>query len=152
LLIVLLALAGCGSSASTQTITGDGYTFTAPGGWAVVPTPRGMAASSGAVDRVEVVRFRLVRSYRPALFRSVSRELDGVAHRLAAQLGGRVRAAATVDVAGRRARSYRIAYGDKVQQITFVLDGSREYQLLCRREAGKTDSACRGLTAGFSIG
>jgi hypothetical protein len=44
-----------------------------------------------------------------------------------------------------------IAYDNKTQQITFVLRGRQEHQLLCRRPASGDDGACRGLLASFVL-
>ena len=54
-------------------------------------------------------------------------------------------------VAGLDARSYRIAFAGKTEEITFALDGQREYQLLCRRPAGASDGPCAELLASFEL-
>jgi hypothetical protein len=130
---------------------GDGYRFSAPGGWRVARSARTVAAAHGSVDRVEVTTFRLVKAYRPELFDAAAKELDRVASQVATQLHGRVAASDTVHVAGRAARAYRIDYGDRAQEITFVLHGRREFQLLCRRAAGAGDAACRQLVRSFTL-
>ena len=108
---------------------------------------------NGSVDRVEVLRFRLEKRYRPALFAAAAHELDGVAARLAGQLGGRLADQATSQVDGRKARTYTIEYGPgKTQQIAFVLDGRDEFQLLCRRASSATDADCARLFASFALG
>jgi len=56
-----------------------------------------------------------------------------------------------VAVAGRRVRSYVIVYDDKTQEITFVLEGRQEHQLLCRRLTDEADDACRGLLESFAL-
>jgi hypothetical protein len=153
-LALAMILAGCGgSSAQTQArvVRGDGYRFSAPAGWHVQRSAQGASASHGDVDRVEVRTFRLVKAYRPQLFRAASRELDRVASDLAGQLKGRVDRSDTVRTAGREARSYRIVYGGETQEITFVLDGRREYQLLCRRKADGDDAACKTLVRSFAL-
>jgi hypothetical protein len=154
-LCVLLAaiLAGCGGVAGggSQRVTGDGYRFAAPEAWSVSATARSTAASKGAVDRVEVQTFRLLRPYRAELFASATRELDLVAGKLAVQLGGRVAARASTEVAGRDARAYRIAYGKRVVEITFVLDGRREYELLCRRLASAGTETCDAFVRSFRL-
>src|SRR5262249_3768323 len=106
----LLILAGCGgsTSAKTQTVTGEGFRFEAPADWRVVRNGQSVAAADGDVNRVEVLRFTLEKPYRPALFAAATRELDGVASRLAGQLGGTVSDQVTTKVAGRKARSYTI--------------------------------------------
>lgn len=112
----------------------------------------GAAASRGAVDRVEVARFRLLRPYERSQKAAVARELDRVAATVARQLRGRVTRRASLEVAGLDARSYAIDFRDKIEEITFVLNGRREFQLLCRRPAGADDGPCRELVDSFRIG
>ena len=115
-------------------------------------TASSAAAESGPVSRVEVVTFRIARPYRPQLFARATGELDRVAARLARQLHGRVETGVTVQVAGRQARSYSLAYQAKLVQITFVFDGREEYELLCRRPATLIDApACARLLATFGL-
>jgi hypothetical protein len=154
---VLLAciLAGCGgsTSAKTQTVEGDGFSFQAPAGWAVVHKGPSVAAVNGDVDRIEVVRFKLEKPYRPALFGAASRELDGVVGRLAGQLKGKVSGRSTSTLAGRRSRTYTIDYGPgKTQEIAFVLDGQDEFQLLCRRDSSAPNDNCAQLFSTFALG
>jgi hypothetical protein len=153
--VPLLILAGCGGSTpvKTQTVSGEGFRFEAPAGWTVVKKGQSVAAVDGDVNRVEVLRFTLEKPYRPALFPAAARELDGVASRLAGQLGGKVSDEATTEVAGRKARSYTIDYGPgKTQEIVFVLEGSNEFQLLCRRDASASNDACAQLFGTFALG
>ena len=53
----------------------------------------------------------------------------------------------TVKVGGTTARQYELAFtknGERlVEQITFVLRGRREYELLCRYKAGKDEPGLR---------
>jgi len=154
-LLALLILAGCGGGGNTgaQTLKGNGFHFQAPEVWQVAHKGNSVAASLGAVDRVEVRRFRLLKAYRPSRFAAVSRELDGVIVRLARQLSGHVATRATVQRAGRRTRSYRIDYGgDRTEEMAFVLDGRIEYQLLCRRKTTEPDDACKQLFSSFALG
>jgi hypothetical protein len=153
--LVVPTLAGCGgggkSAPQTQTVRGLGFRFVAPAGWTVTHGRGSAAASSGDTDRVEVRTFRLVKPYRPQLFHAAARELDSVIARIATQLSGHVTSRRTVLVSGREARSYVIAYDGKTQQITFVLRGRQEHQLLCRRLADAADTACSGLLSSFSL-
>jgi hypothetical protein len=151
--LVLVILAGCGGGAvgGTQEVAGSGYTFRAPAGWGVVHRQRSAVASSGPVDLVQVQTFRLVKPYRRELFAAASQELDRVARKLAAQLRGRVVSSEDRHVAGRDARSYRIEYGPLADVITFVLDGRREYQLLCRLDAGDDGAVCRRFADSFAL-
>jgi hypothetical protein len=107
-----------------------------------------------------VTVFRLKREYRPELWPEVVPELDGVAASLADQLRGRAGAGSTVTVAGRRARRYEIAFTrdgrSYVERLTFVLDGRREFQLLCRYPGGReerpeVDPACAALGSSFRL-
>ena len=155
-LAAALAAAGCGGSSapSPRALTGPGFDFDAPATWSVKQTPQSVEAMQG--DRaVSVTVFALRRTYRPELWPEVVPELDGVATRLADQLRGRAEAGTTVSVAGRRARRYDIAFSrdgkDFVERITFVLDGKREYQLLCRYRAGDDEPACAALGSSFRL-
>ena len=153
--LTLLILAGCGgsTSAKTQTVQGDGFRFEAPAGWTVVRKGPSVAVVDGDVNRVEVVRFTLEKPYNAALFAAAARELDGVASRLATQLKGKVTSSSTSEVGGRKARSYTIDYGSgKTQEITFVLEGANEFQLLCRRDANASNDACTQLLSTFALG
>ena len=78
-------------------------------------------------------------------------ELDRVASRIAAQLKGAVSSKRSLEVAGLDARSYTVAFARKTEEITFALDGQREYQLLCRRAAGAGDGPCVELLATFAL-
>jgi hypothetical protein len=151
-LIAVTILAGCGGvrSGGTQEVSGSGYSFRAPEAWSVTRASATTAASSGAVDLVQVQTFRLVKPYRPELFAAASRELDRVAGQLAHQLAGRVVSSASAEVAGRDSRTYGIEYRDRVDEITFVLDGLREYELLCRRAASSDGTTCRRFVGSFA--
>ena len=152
----MLILAGCGGGGvetvpTAQKVSGPGYRFEAPPGWKVTHAKDVSAATDGAVDRVEVRTFKLVRPYEVSRFKAATRELDGVITRIAAQLNGKVVTRRTVRVGGRKARSYTVVYDGRVQQITFVLAGRREHQLSCRRLASSDDAACRALLASFAL-
>jgi hypothetical protein len=158
----LILVAGCGSgghkatASHVQTVSGGGYRFLAPSSWSVHRTGRQVTAGSGDVDLVGVTTFTLARPYRPHLWAKAVPALDQAADGLAAQLGGKVQARATVVVAGRRARRYEIAYRRDgkalVEQTVFILVGRREHQLLCRLEADADDGACRTLFSSFRLG
>jgi hypothetical protein len=159
---LLLAFAGCGGHSETQavprTVAGTGFRFSAPSGWHVEVRARSSSASPkpGATELVSVSTFRLVREYRPELWTTAVAELDRVAGELASRLGGRVGATRTVVVDGRRARQYELDYTrdgkSLAQQITFVLAGRREYQLVCRWESSQSDAMrapCAQLVSSF---
>jgi hypothetical protein len=149
LLALVGILAGCGGGGSTnwQQVQGEGFRFDVPPDWAV----KGVVAADGAVDRVEVRVFPLERPYDPARRAAVGRELDHVASALASQLKGSVTSRAALEVSNRDARTYSIEYDEKTTEITFVLVGGSEYQLLCRRPRGGSDSACRELVSSFQL-
>ena len=154
MLAVVFILAGCtgGKKSDVQTVVGKGFTFSAPVGWTVERKPTVVAASSGAVSRIEVSTFTLVKPYRPALFDASSRELDKVATELASQIAGEVVSSSTVSIGGRKARSYVVDYGEtKSMTIAFVLQGKREYELLCRRTASQPDTVCAAFFESFTL-
>ena len=133
---------------AVQRVRGADYAFDAPPGWRVERAGRKVAAVDGGRE-VSVTTFRLSRRYRPELWERVVRELDGVAARLAAELGGRVVVRATYVVARVRARVYRLeGTRDDTRRIGFLLSGRREYQLLCRGEA---EEECDLLFSSFSL-
>ena len=149
-------LAGCGGGTKPPvTLRGDGYGFSAPGGWKVTRAGTSVTAAHGARS-VSVTTFRLTRPYRPQMWEKVVKELDGVAAKLAGELHGKVVASRTVQTGGAAARQYELAFtrdGDRlVERITFVLRGRREYQLLCRFQEGKDETACALLESTFRPG
>ena len=155
-LLLVAALAGCGggkpAGPASKSVQGEGFSFTAAPSWVVSSAGNSTSASHG-VDRLEVLRFTLEKTYRPALFAPTARELDSVAARLATSLGGRVATGSTVRVAGQQARSYRLLYGrERTLEIAFVLSGKTEYELLCRRLVRTPDTACRQFFGTFALG
>jgi hypothetical protein len=157
LALSLLALAGCGgSSAPAEKVVHDeGFSFFAPGDWAVARSTRSVQLSDG-VKLVSVTRYPLLRSYRPALWARVVPELDRAATQLAQQQHGTVGNAQTVTIAGQPARRYDIDYErdgkQLVERLAFVLRGKTEYLLLCRYERGGDTDACDRLLATFTLG
>jgi hypothetical protein len=103
--------------------------------------------------RVSATTFPLLKTYEPGMFDAVARELDGVAAKLAAQAGGKVTEEVTTTVDGRKIRAYRYSGGRTETRIGFVLDGKREYQLLCEVPTGASDpdGACTLLFDSFSV-
>ena len=133
-------------------MSGQGFSFEAPIGWKVVKQGSSVAATDGSVNRYEVLRFDLEKPYRVARFAAVSRELDGVAQRLAGQLGGRVTSRSTAVMHGRKSRAYTIDYGSgKALQIAFVLQDQTEYEVLCRRLSSAPASGCAQLFSSFAL-
>jgi hypothetical protein len=154
LLVAILAVSGCGGDGdpSSQTVAGAGYRFEAPGDWVVERSGRTVSVSADNDNAaVSVTSFRLARPFRPELWRPVVRELDGVAEKLASQLGAAISDRATVEIAGRRARRYDLSGSrDRTQRIAFVLQGRWEYQLLCRSDS-RQEPACQQLFASFRL-
>jgi hypothetical protein len=151
---LVLAVAGCGGAVkvTTQSLSASGYRFLAPASWTVTSAASSRAASSGAVDRVEVFTFALEHPYRFALFTKASRELDRVIAKLALQLRAHIAERSTVQVGGRAARSYRLLYdADRTQEIVFVLRGDTEYELVCERLLSDSDAPCVQLLQSFAL-
>jgi len=159
LLALAVLLAGCGGSRSgehtgSQQVRGIGYAFAAPKSWKVARAGRTVSAAH-ETELVSVTVFRLARPYRPALWARAVPSLDQVADQLAAGLHGRVDARETVVLAGRRARRYDVSFArdgkDLVERIAFVLDGRREYELLCRfpRDDAGAGKRCLAFLASF---
>lgn len=148
---MLLILAGCGGSAHVQkshVVRGPGFRFAAPRGWSVSAGRRSASASRDS-QLVQVTTFALLKPYDAALFERVRRELDARMQGVAQQLHGTVAGSRTVTAGGIRSHSYRVTAGDDVVEYTFVLQGRREYELLCRRPAKASDDPCAGLVRSF---
>lgn len=160
--LIAVIAAGCGGKATRtspsrtdQTVKGASYTFAAPADWRVARTVRGISAAGTGSRLVSVAVYKLVKRYTPARFEAAARELDGVAARLAAGRNGKVTAKETATVAGRQVRSYRIDYvhrGESLsQQVTFVLRGTMEWLLVCRRASTDPDEPCAQLLSSFTL-
>jgi hypothetical protein len=155
--LAVTALAACGggsSHPSNQTIRGGGFRFLAPYSWHKQEREGSVEVSPKPVspELVSVSVFPLLHPYKPALFAAVTRELDTDARQLATRLGGTVKQAATVTLAGIKSRQYELGYSkdgkDFHQRITFVLRGKTEFQLLCRW-TGDEPAACGQLEKTF---
>jgi hypothetical protein len=129
-------------------LRGPGFTFSAPSDWRARRTESATTARSGSAV-VSATAYTLLKPYTPALFDAAAKELDGVAERLAAQAGKPLTERETTTVDGRRIRAYR--FGST--RIAFVLDGKREFQLLCRLppDGKDSDGACALLFSSFSL-
>ena len=157
-LALVVVAAGCGgggtstASQTGQTVRGTGFTFLAPESWTANVGATSSAARQDEFTLVSVAVLPLLKPYRLSLFPRVSKELDRVAATYAANLKGKVTSRRTVDVAGRKAREYRVEHGDLVDVITFVLRGKRSFQLSCRWRSvdGETD-ACALLSSSFAF-
>jgi hypothetical protein len=87
----------------------------------------------------------------PALRRAVDPADPAAVADLAGQLRGELRSAGTAHVAGRRARVYELAVGDRVERLLFVFRGRLEFQLLCRFARGRGTAPCDELAATFTL-
>ena len=152
-------LAGCGTHGAASVLrraTGPSYHFGYPSDWQVRRTARSVTAAGAGEELVSVTVFRLAKPYRPAIWPKLVPVLDGVAAQVSSSLHGHLASRSTTLVAGRRARSYEIEFRrdgkDVVERIVFLLDGRREYQLLCRFEpGGKRSAACSDFLATFRL-
>jgi hypothetical protein len=156
-LLVVLVLAtsiltGCGGQGApkAQLVLGPDFRFDAPGGWKVERTRRQTSATHDS-ELVRVATFPLLKPYRSALFGRVATELTARMAEVAKHVNGTVSGSRTVTAAGIRSHSYDVQVGDHVDQYTFVLRDTREYQLLCRRGSGSSDAACKQLIASFAV-
>jgi hypothetical protein len=70
---------------------------------------------------------------------------------VAQQVHGTVSGTRAVTAGGIRSHSYDVQVGNHVDEYTFVLRGLHELQLLCRRTASGSDSACKRLIASFKL-
>jgi hypothetical protein len=164
LAIALAALvAGCGGgggerpAVQMQRVQGKGFSFLVPEAWSVKRAARSVTVKpGGGATLASVTVLTLRRRYTPALFATVSHELDRVVTTLAGKLHGKVIARRTVVVAGTRSRQYDVAYSrggsGLIDRITFVLRGRSEYYVLCRWEADAGEpAACARLTATLKL-
>ena len=164
MVILALLAASCGGSAKHDqsaahaVLKGSGFRFEAPAAWKATRTGPALEARAGASGStfVSATAFTLSKPYTPSLFPKAAAELDRVAANLASQSHGTVTERATVTVDGKKARAYRLTVRPKAgeafdERIGFVLEGKREYQLLCRAPAGSgdPDGACALLYSSF---
>jgi hypothetical protein len=160
IVLLLITVAGCGgggggATGAEQVVRGDGYSFSAPGGWGVTRTPQGVTVTPAPGDDtlVSTATFRLRRPFRAVVWPRAVGELDGIADRLARQLGGRVQSRRTLAIG---IREYGLGYereGVQLRQrIRFVFRGRREYELLCRwRDEDGEPPACGVMLESFRL-
>jgi hypothetical protein len=148
-----LILSACGGATktkplSTRVVHGSGFSFSAPVGWKTSRTLHSVAALGGG-SRVSVTTYTLQKTYRPALFAAATKELDGIAAKLAAEAGKPLAQKETVEVDGQRIRAYRFG----TTRIGFVFAAKREFELLCQLPADGHDQggACAMLFQSFSV-
>ena len=164
--MVPVLAASCGGSAppartgASHTVSGPGFTFAVPQGWTATQAGKAVVArppqdTSGTL--VSATEYRLVQPYTPALFALAAKELDGVAAKLATASGGTVTESVTTTVDGRKIRAYRFTAHlagkpSTDNRIGFVLEGRREFQLLCQAPpgSGDPDGACALLFGTFA--
>jgi hypothetical protein len=151
-LLAVAILAGCGGQAApkVQTVAGSDFHFQAPAGWIVAHSGSSVSAQDG-FRLTRVTTYMLLKPYRHALLPGATRELNADVAKLATALKGKVTGRRTIQVAGHDARTYSISYGKKLQQITFVLDGGREFELICRIWSGTDLTPCRQLISSFAV-
>ncbi len=159
-LATALLAAGCGGGGGESTTTqaaatlvsGTGFSFSAPAGWAATVKPTSAEARRDRETLASVIVLPLRSSYRPELYPRVVAELDRAAAALAGRLKGSVGAKRTVVAAGEKARQYDIRHAGLVDRITFVLRAKREFQLTCRWRARDGEpAACARLVSTFSF-
>jgi hypothetical protein len=162
LLAPAVLAAGCGGttkSAEAQHIRAPRYSFDVPSGWQSEKAATLATRTFGRGESVlSVTVFPLVKDYRPALWTKAAGELDRATDQVAQGLHGRVDAARTMAVDGRRARSYDVSYKrdgrNLVERFTFLLTRRREFQLLCRwpaDDASEGKAACEQLVQTFRL-
>ena len=132
---IVAACAGSPPVAKTRVVEGKGFTY---------------EVSAGGGETVDVRTFPLARPYSPVFFERARPEIERVAQRLQAKVGGRLESRA-VTVAGQKAWQYDLVHGDVFEQLTFVLRGKREYELYCRRSEGDSNRSCERLVATFTL-
>jgi hypothetical protein len=165
-LVAAFAAGGCGGTSgsgepiATRTVRGPGFTFSAATGREIARAPRSVSVlpeDEAGQELQSVTVFPLVKPYRPSLWRQAAGELDGVARRLAASLGGElVQEPRTVRRGGLRGRLYELRYErtgvELRQRLTLLLSRHTEYQLLCRWAAEVDEPpGCGLLEATFRL-
>jgi len=166
LIIVPLLVSACGGSAprsrasASHVVSGPGFSFSAPVGWTTSRTERSLVARKApgaAGPLVSATVLPLAKPYEPVLFPTAAQELDRVAAQLARASGGTVTQGVTTVVDGQKIRAYRFTSRPAGKpsadvRIGFLLEGRREYQLLCSVPAGggDPDGACALLFGSFA--
>jgi hypothetical protein len=159
LILAGFCVAGCGGSNTAarggdwQTVGGRGFRFEAPSGWKVERAARRVTATHDS-ELVQVATFPLLKPYDARLFTRVAVELRSRMREIAGQTQGRLSGERTVTADGVRSHAYDVTVGDHVDEYTFLLNGKREYLLLCRRRSGDRvgdrAAACSRLVTSFS--
>jgi len=123
-----------------------------PPTWGIRRSATALVAKHGD-SQVSATVFTLLKPYDPAHFQAAARELDRIAAKLAAKAGGSVTDRASTVVDGRKTRAYRYVSKGMHMRIGFLLEGKREYQLLCVAPGTiDIDGACTLLFTTFRAG
>ena len=161
--MVPILASSCGGSAkpastgASRSVAGPGFAFSVPDGWVVKHGRGTVVARRSDGTLVSATTYKLARRYSPALFVKAAKELDVVAARLAEASHGSITASATTTVDGQKIRAYRFTARPTGQPATdnrvgFVLEGKREFELLCSAPSGSgdPDGACALLFRTFA--
>ena len=132
-----------------QTVGGRGFSFEAPAGWKVARAERRVTATHDS-ELVQVATFPLLKPYDARLFGRVAVELRSRMREIAGQTNGHLSRERTVTADGVRSHAYDVTVGDHIDEYTFLLNGKREYLLLCRRSSEDRAAACSRLVTSFS--
>jgi hypothetical protein len=147
-------------TAAHVAVRGPGFRFEAPAAWSATTIRSEAVARRDAAGStlISATSFTLLKEYSPKFFARAAKELDRVAATLASQAHGTLIESTTVTVDGVQIRAYRLRVRPKSgpsydERIGFVLQGKREYQLLCRAPvgAGDPDGACALLYSSFTM-
>ena len=154
-LALVFILSACGGSATrerapTRIVQGPGFSFSVPATWTTTRTAARVVARHGDAE-VSATLFPLLKRYEPARFDAAAQELDRVARTLAEKSGGTLSESVTTVVDGRKIRAYRYAAHGTHTRIGFLLEGKREYQLVCAAPVqAAVEGACSLLYSSFS--
>jgi hypothetical protein len=156
----VLGLAACGTRESvgpTHVVPTSRFRFEAPLDWKITRSAKGVtvAPAGDETTLLSVYVLPLRVPFEPELWPQVVLELDGNADALARGLDGKVEHRKSVEVARLQARQYELSFrragADLRERITFVLEGRREFELLCRWRADEAEPpACELLSKSFT--
>ena len=145
------------SAGASRSVAGPGFAFSIPGSWVAKHGRGTVVARRPDGTLVSATAYKLARPYSPALFAKAAKELDGVAAKLAQASNGTVTQSVTTTVDGQKIRAYRFTARPEGRpasddRVGFVLEGKREFELLCSAPAGSgdPDGACALLFRTFA--
>ena len=115
--------------------------------------PKGAVTARNGSALVSVTTYPLLKASDPELFDEAAAELDRSVKKLVQQADGTLVETKTTKVAGRQVREYRYVAKGFATRLGFVLEGKREWQLLCRARAedDDPDGACKLLFETFTV-